>query len=105
MATAVDTTQEVIERLRVHRDRIQSLGARKLGLFGSFARGESGRESDVDLLVEFEEGKKSFDNFLALAELLEELLAREVELVTREGLSPYLGPRILAEVKDVPLGP
>lgn len=105
MARAVDTRQEIIDRLRAHRERIRRLGAERLGLFGSFARGQSHRESDIDLLVQFEPGKKSFDNFLDLAELLEELLARQVELVTVESLSPYIGPHILAEVQDVPLGP
>ena len=66
-------------------------------------RGEQHPGSDVDILVQFEPGQKSFDNFIGLAELLEELLHRRVELVTREGLSPYIGPRILADVEDVPL--
>jgi predicted nucleotidyltransferase len=104
MATAVATRQEIVDRIRSQRDRIRGLGAERLGLFGSFARGESRGESDVDLLVQFAPGKKSFDNFLDLAELLEEFLARQVELVTLESLSPYIGPHILAEVQDVPLG-
>ncbi len=105
MAAAVVTRQEIVERLRAQSDRIRGLGAERLGLFGSFARGEARRGSDVDLLVQFAPGKKSFDNFLDLAELLEELLARQVELVTIESLSPHIGPHILAEVQDVPLGP
>lgn len=105
MAPAVTTRQEIVERLRAKRDRIRGLGAERLGLFGSFARGESRRESDVDLLVQFAPGKKSFDNFLDLAEMLEEILARQVELVTVESLSPYIGPHILAEVQDVSLEP
>jgi predicted nucleotidyltransferase len=53
------------------------------------------------LLVEFELGEKTYDRFLALSELLEELLGRPVGLVTPEGLSPYIGPRIRAEAADV----
>lgn len=48
-------------------------------------------------------GKKTFDNFIDLSETLEELLHRRVELVTRESLSPYIGPRILDEIEYVPL--
>jgi hypothetical protein len=55
--------------------------------------------------VEFEPGKKSFDNFMETAFLLEDELQRSVELVTTEALSPHIGPRILAEVEDVLVGP
>ena len=44
-----------------------------------------------------------FDGFMDLAFLLEETLERTVELITAEALSPHLGPKILAEVQDVPL--
>ena len=77
-----------------------SLGVRKLGIFGSFVRGEARADSDVDMLVEFEPAKKTFDNFMALSFLLEDLLQRRVELVTSESLSPYLRPHILDEVED-----
>jgi predicted nucleotidyltransferase len=53
------------------------------------------------MLVEFEGGSKTFDRFLALVELLEGRLGRPVELITLEALSPYLGPRILADAQDV----
>jgi hypothetical protein len=53
------------------------------------------------MLVGFEAGSKTFDRFLALAELLESRLDRRVELVTLEALSPYLGPSILADAEDV----
>ena len=100
----VQTKQDLIERLRRHRDDLHRLGVRRLGLFGSFQRGESGPESDVDLLVEFVPGGKSFDNFMAVSFLLEDELGRSVELVTREALSPHLGPHILEEVEYVEIG-
>jgi uncharacterized protein len=101
--SAVATRQEILERLQPHKDRIRSLGVERLGLFGSFARGQQGQKSDVDLLVRFRPGEKNFDRFMDLALFLEDLLQRRVELVTTEGLSPYLGPRILSEVQDVSL--
>lgn len=55
----------------------------------------------MDLLVEFIPGRKSFDAFMHLYDLLEERLGRRVELVTTEALSPYIGPHILAEAEDV----
>lgn len=53
-------------------------------------------------LVEFEPAHKTFDNFIQLSFLLEDLLKRPVELVTSESLGPYLGPYIISEVEDVP---
>jgi predicted nucleotidyltransferase len=55
-------------------------------------------------LVEFEPGQKTYDHFIELSSLLEQHLGRRVELVTREALSPHLGPRILSEAEDVALG-
>ena len=100
---AVKTRQEIFDRLWQQREQIRSLGVEGLGLFGSFVRGEQSAQSDVDLLVRFRPAAKSFDRFIALSFLLEDLLQRRVELVTTEGLSPYLGPRILDEVQDVAL--
>jgi predicted nucleotidyltransferase len=70
-----------------------------VGVFGSFARGQQSDRSDVDILVEFEQGKKSFDNFMHLAFFLEQQIGRRVELVTPESLSPHIGPHILREVE------
>jgi predicted nucleotidyltransferase len=103
MAT-VQTKQNLIGHLRRHRDELRRLGVRRLGLFGSFQRGEFGPESDVDLLVEFVPGEKSFDNFMAVSFLLEDELGRPVDLVTREALSPHLGPHILEDVEYVEIG-
>ncbi len=99
----ISTKAELIGALRKYRSRLKDLGVEKLGLFGSFVRGSQSPESDVDLLVWFREGGKSFDNFMNLAFLLEDLLGHRVELVTAESLSPHIGPHILSEVEYVPL--
>ena len=101
MDIPVQTKERALSLIEEHRDRIKALGVRKLGLFGSFVREEQGVESDIDLLVEFEQGKKTFDNFMQLCFFLEDLLKRRVELVTPESLSPYIGPRIMSEVEYV----
>jgi uncharacterized protein len=97
------TKRDVVSTLRRNSTRLQALGVKRLGLFGSFVRDEQKPVSDVDLLVEFERGKKTFDNFMELSFFLEELLQRKVEVVTIEALSPYLGPHILNEVEYVSL--
>ncbi len=97
----IQTKRQLTQRLHHLESQLRELGVRRLALFGSFIRDQQNASSDVDLLVEFEPSAKSFDNFMAIAELLENTLHRRVELVTREALSPYLGPRILSESQDV----
>ena len=101
MNTPVQMKEEALALIEEHQDQIRALGVRRLGLFGSFVRGRQQAESDVDLLVEFEPGKKTFDNLIQLGFFLEDLLKRRVELVTPESLSPYIGPYILKEVEYV----
>lgn len=93
--------EDAVERLKSAAEQIAELGVRRLALFGSVVRDEARPESDVDVLVGFDPARKTFDNFLALSELLEHLLDHPVELVTIEALSPYIGPHILAEAEDV----
>ena len=101
MKTVVQTKEDIVAVLRENHLRIQALGVKRLGLFGSFVRGEQSEESDVDVLVEFDCDQKTFDHFMELAFLLEDLLHRRVELVTPEALSPHIGPHILKEVEYV----
>jgi len=95
------TRAEVQARLTTTQAAIFRLGVRRLALFGSVQRNEARVDSDVDVLVEFEPGQKTFDHLLALGDLLEATLRHPVELVTAESLSPYLRPYILAEAQDV----
>jgi len=95
------TRKEVVDRLRLHHAAMRALGVKRLALFGSVARNESTANSDIDLLVEFESNRKNYDAWLALADLLESALQARVDLVTLEGLSPFIGPHILAEAVDV----
>jgi predicted nucleotidyltransferase len=101
VAQASLTRQQAIERLAACEGEIRALGVQRLALFGSVKRGQARPDSDVDLLVQFAPGAKTYARFLALSELLEARLCRRVELVTTEALSPYLGPHILAEAEDV----
>jgi predicted nucleotidyltransferase len=101
MSTQALTRDEAIRRLLSIEAEIRRLGVRRLALFGSVLRNEARADSDVDVLVEFIPSEKTFDRFMALADLLEETLGHPVEVVTTEALSPYIGPHILAEATDV----
>jgi uncharacterized protein len=80
-------------------DELRKLGARRVGVFGSFARGEARADSDVDVYVEFEDDKRTYDNFFALHELLEEVIGRRVDLVTDKSLSETKARLILPTVR------
>ena len=99
MSTGVQTKREVFKTISDHSAQLKDLGVKKVGIFGSFVRGEQTPESDIDLLVQFEPEKKNFDNFMDLYFLLEDLLQRRVEIITTEALSPYIGPHIMSEVE------
>ena len=99
----VQTKEEIFTTLAEYQEYLKALGVKRLGLFGSFVRGQQNANSDVDVLVEFLPGQKTFDNFMQLLFLLEDLFQRKVELMTREALSPYIGPYILKEIEYVAL--
>ncbi len=70
-------------------------------MFGSFQTGKNTDNSDIDFLVDFQENKTSFDNFMELAFFLEDITGRKVELITRQSLSKYIGPHILKQAENV----
>ena len=100
----VETKETILSQIKAQEDQIRALGVKRMGLFGSFVRGRQRADSDVDFLVEFRPGKKTFDNYMQLAFFLEDLLGRPAELVTPESLSPYIGPHILEEAEYVSFG-
>jgi uncharacterized protein len=95
----IRTKEDILNVLEQNRLHLQGLGVRRIGLFGSYIRGEQRSDSDIDLLAEFEPGRKTFDAFMELAFFLEAALQHRVDLVTVESLSPYIGPHILMGVE------
>lgn len=86
----------ILQSLTAHRDALRGLGVRRLGLFGSAARGELTPTSDLDFLVEFD--AKSFDRYMEVKFLLEDLFGRKVDLVLADAIKPRLRERILKDV-------
>jgi hypothetical protein len=70
-------------------------------VWGSCVRGEQSEESDIDLVVEFEPGKKSFDNYMDLKFLLEALLSRDLDILTVEAVRPAIKDRVWDEAVEV----
>jgi uncharacterized protein len=101
----VRSKADLLNRLARYGADLRNLGVARCGIFGSFVRDAMTAESDVDLLIEYLPEQKSFDNFMALSFFLEQVLGRRVELVTRESLSPHIGPHIMREVEFATLDP
>lgn len=92
---------KILTILKDHSEEISEYGVARLGLFGSYVRGEQQEDSDIDILVEYQEGKKSFRNFMHLAFLLEDILGEKVDLSTWPSISDRLRSRIEQEIKYV----
>ena len=86
------------------RDKILSIaeryGARNIRIFGSVARGDDRPDSDLDLLIDLEEGQSLLD-LIAIQQDLEELLGRKVDVVTEPEISPYFRDSVLKEAKPL----
>jgi predicted nucleotidyltransferase len=97
------TTKEyIIDSIKTYKPQLKKFGIRYIGLFGSYLRNEQSEKSDIDILIDFEPDKENFDNYMAVYDIIEKLFKNEkIEIVTKNGLSPYIGPKILKEVMYV----
>jgi predicted nucleotidyltransferase len=93
----------LLDILQANRVQIKSFGISLFGIFGSFARNEQTDSSDVDVIIEFEKGKKSYKKFIGLVYYLEDLLKRKVDMLTFQSISPILKEQIEKEVTYVSL--
>ena|SRR5713101_8466973 len=85
--------------IEAHAAELRALGTRRIGVFGSFSRGETTAESDVDVYLEFAKDRKTYDNFFAIYELLQGLFGRPIDLVTDGSLSERKARIILPTVR------
>jgi uncharacterized protein len=88
--------QEILSRLAENSALLRKFHVSRIGLFGSYARQEQKKRSDIDLLVEFDAA--TFDNFMNLVFAMERLFRKKIDLVMQESLSPYIKPLIEQEV-------
>ncbi|MDP3944274.1 MAG: nucleotidyltransferase family protein [Lutibacter sp.] len=96
------TKANILKTLKSNKAKLSEFGIRNVGLFGSYVRDEQTGNSDIDLLIDFEPEKENFDNLMAVYDLFEKIFKNEkIEVVTINGLSPYIGPAILNEVQYV----
>jgi len=92
-------SDKILEKIENNKDKIKRFGVKRLGLFGSYIRNQQKPGSDIDLLVEFEKGMKTFDNYMDLKFFLEDLFDCKVDLVILEAIKPDLKSHILEDVR------
>lgn len=96
------TKENIIQTLKFHKPKFTKLGVENIGLFGSYLRNEQSDKSDIDLLIDFHPEKENFDNLMAVYDMFENIFKNQkIEIVTKNGLSKYIGPRILKDVMYV----
>lgn len=93
------TKEHIISVLKAQKSELSKFGVSAIGLFGSYLRNEQSSKSDIDLLIDFDPDKENFDNYMAVCDVFENLFRGEkVEVVTKKGLSKYIGPLILKNI-------
>ena len=93
--------QDALSLLNAHKDEIVGhFGVKHIALFGSTARGEARSDSDIDILVDFD-GPATFDGYFDLKFYLEDLFAKNVDLVCANSVRPSIKPYIDKEILHV----
>jgi len=93
------TKKEIIKKLQENMDEIKKFGVKRIGIFGSVVRGKAGEKSDIDFVVDFEEGKITFKNFGGLVEFLENLFGKEVDILTPGGIESIRIKSVREQIK------
>ncbi|MHA1300644.1 MAG: nucleotidyltransferase family protein [Candidatus Helarchaeota archaeon] len=92
------TSKQIIEKIENNIEKIKKFGVSKIGIFGSFSRNQQKPGSDIDIIVEFEKPKKTFDNYMDLKFFLEEIFGSKVDLVLDNAVKKELRPYIMESV-------
>ena len=92
------TAQEILDKLNEHAAALREMGVLRVGLFGSYARGEARTNSDIDLLVNLKEDLSLYKGYMPIKHYLEDLFSREVDLVEEQTLKEHLRPAVMEEV-------
>ena len=94
------TKNEIMKILQEKKEILQQYGLKEIGLFGSYLKNLQQEKSDIDILVDFYPEQETFDNLMSIYGILENTFKDyRIEIVTRNGLSKYLGPHILKETE------
>lgn len=92
------TKAEILRTLKKQDDALKQFSVRRIGLFGSYARGQQTTKSDIDFIAEFD--KPTYDNFYGLCVYLEKLFKRKVEVLTPDGLDSIRVDEVAQSIRE-----
>jgi len=94
------TKNKILRILKEKKELLSQFGVKRIGLFGSYSKGLYNKDSDIDILIDFYSEFETFDNLMKIYELLENAFKnKKVDIVTKNGLSKYIGSYILKETE------
>ena len=94
--------ETIKKRLLALKTPLMAVGVCQLGLFGSTVRGENTPKSDIDILIDFNAGEETYLNYINACNLLQDAFGKtKLDVVTKKGLSPYIGETILKVVYTI----
>ncbi|WP_066188687.1 nucleotidyltransferase family protein [Gracilibacillus timonensis] len=94
MLSQQEILDELSKKLNIWKEKY---GVKRIGLFGSYSRGEQNESSDIDIIVEFHVTSLSFDNYMDLKFQLEDHFQKSVDLVIVNDIKPALKPSIMRD--------
>jgi predicted nucleotidyltransferase len=89
------TKSGILTKIEKNQNKIRGLGVKRIAIFGSFVNNRQTKDSDIDVLVEFRQGEKTFDNFMELRAFLGQLFGRKIDLVTTQAIKPRMKLMVL----------
>ena len=92
------TKAQILKTLKKHDEALKQYCVKRIGLFGSFARGDQTAKSDIDFLVEF--NKPTYDNFYGLSVYLESLFRRKVEILTPSAVNSVRVDEVARSIRE-----
>ena len=91
--------KNVLDYLSMNKDYIKNkYGITKIGLLGSYARGEENEQSDIDIVIEIDKSRKNIHTFFAFKRELEEALGRKIDLGLESSIKPIVREVIQKEI-------
>lgn len=91
------TGKRILGEIETASEDLNILGVKRIGIFGSFANNTQTKKSDIDFIVEFNKGSKTFDNYMDLKIILEDKFKRRVDLVLKDSLKETIKSKVLKD--------
>jgi uncharacterized protein len=92
------TKDMILTALVEHAETLRGLGVARLGVFGSYVRGEARLDSDLDLLVQMADHDYSYSDLFSVQSYLEKLFEPRIDLIPEDAIKPRVRPQIMSEV-------